>query len=169
MQHDQIQAVVQVAAEFLLLRQVFQVQLGRRDDAHVDGRGHVGAEPFDIAFLQHAQQFHLQRQRQAFDFVEEESAVVRVLDLAHLPLGRARECARFVAEDFAFKYAFGNRAAVDGDKVVLAPMAEVVQAAGHHFLARARVAIDQYVGRFVGYVEYQAPYVAHRHGISQQA
>ncbi|MNT31503.1 hypothetical protein D3C72_1673420 [compost metagenome] len=44
-----------------------------------------------------------------------------------------------------------------------------MQAASHHFLARARIAIDQHIGRFVSYVEYQAPYVAHRHGITQEA
>ena len=39
MQHDQIQSVVQVAAELLLLRQVFQVQLGRRNADFIEVLG----------------------------------------------------------------------------------------------------------------------------------
>jgi hypothetical protein len=145
-----------------------QVDLGRRDYTHVHRHRVVGTEPLDVALLQHAQQFDLQRQRQAFDLVEEQRTLVGMLDLADLALGRARERAGLVAEHFALEDVFRDRPAIQGDEVVRTAAAELVQAARHHFLAGARFAVDQHVGGFVGQVEDQAAQVAHRGRIAQQ-
>jgi len=73
-----------------------------------------------------------------------------------------------VSEHFAFENVFGYRAAVDGDEIVLLAMAVVMQAARNHFLACAGVAIDEHVGAGVRNIQYEAPNLLHRGGLSQQ-
>ena len=65
-------------------------------------RGPRAAERFELAFLQHAQQFRLQFERQFADFVEEDRAAVRQGEAAFASRRGARERAAFVAEEFAF-------------------------------------------------------------------
>ncbi|MNR66796.1 hypothetical protein D3C85_1904820 [compost metagenome] len=51
-----------------------------------------------------------------------------------------------MTEQFGLHQAFGERAAVDRDKRIVAPGAEVVQVTGHQFLAGAGFADDQHAG-----------------------
>jgi hypothetical protein len=77
-----LQAIIQVAAERARFDRRLQVAIGRRDQAHIDRDGRVAAEPFDLALLQHAQQFHLNQGRDVADFVQEQRAAVRRFELA---------------------------------------------------------------------------------------
>jgi hypothetical protein len=104
--HDLGQAVIQVLAEAALRAQFLQLLVGRADDAHVDRDLLVAADALDHALLQEAQQLGLQRHRQVADFVEEEGAAVRQLDLALGLLGGAGEGALLVAEQFALEQVF---------------------------------------------------------------
>jgi hypothetical protein len=61
-------------------------RFGRRDDADVDVRALVRADPLDDAVLEHAQELRLERQRRVADLVEEERAAVGQLELPD-PLG----------------------------------------------------------------------------------
>jgi hypothetical protein len=106
------------------------------------------------------QQLDLQGQRHALDFVQKQGAAVGVLDLADaLALG-AGEGAFLVAEQFRFEDRFGQGAAIDGHEGMVAPAAEVVQAARDEFLAGAGFAEQDDVGRLGRQVQHQ---LAHPH------
>jgi len=122
-----------------------------------------------LPFLQHAQQFHLQGQRHAFDFIEEQGAAIRVFDLADALALRTGKCAFLVAEQFRFKNRFGQRAAVDRHERVVAPLAEVVQAARDQFFSRARFAEDDDVGRLRRQVQHQLAHLGHGRAAAHDA
>jgi hypothetical protein len=134
---DDVEAVIEVGAEFPLIGQRLQVFLGGGDDPAGDGNQLVGAEPFDDPFLQDAQQLDLHGHRHRLDFIEEQGAAAGVFDLADAPFLGAGEGAGFVAEEFAVEQAVGHAAAVERDVIFLPGAGQVVQAAGDHFLAGA--------------------------------
>ena len=78
--------------------QLFQVAVGGDDDAHVHGDGAVSADAFDLALFQHAQQLGLHGERHVADLIEEQRAVVGLLELAQVTGRRAGERSLFVAE-----------------------------------------------------------------------
>ena len=86
------------------------------DHAHVDRDGAVAADALHLALLQHAQQLGLHHQRHVADFVQEERAVVGLLELAEVPRGRARERALLVAEQLGFDQLAGHGGAVQRDE-----------------------------------------------------
>ena len=100
-------------------------------------------------FLQHAQQLGLHHQRHVADFVQEQRAAVRLLELAQVPRGGAGEGALFVAEQLGFDQLAGHGGAVQRDEGLLAPRAAVVQGARDQFLAGAGLAQDA-DARFAG-------------------
>ena len=108
-----VEAVIQVFAKFLGGHELFRVLVGRGDDAHVHVERLVAADALEFAVLQHAQDFRLRRQRHVADFVEKNRPLVALLELADPPVGRARERALFVAEQFALQQILRNRRAVD--------------------------------------------------------
>src|SRR5690606_27987206 len=76
-QRDDVQPVVQVAAERAATDLLVEIAIRRRDDAHVDVDGLRRADGYDLALLQRAQQLHLQRGRHLGNLVEEERAAAR--------------------------------------------------------------------------------------------
>ena len=66
--------------------------------------------------LQHAQQLDLRAGRHVADFIQENRAVIGLLEPADAPQFGAGERAAFVAEQFAFQQRFGNGGAIDGDE-----------------------------------------------------
>src|SRR5437899_3467932 len=67
---DDIEAIEEVLAEAPLGEQRRQVTVGRRDHAHVDGRGLRRAEPPDLAALERAEELDLKNRRHLRDLVE---------------------------------------------------------------------------------------------------
>ena len=72
--------------------------MGRGDDADVDLDRVRVADALELALLQHAQQLRLQRGAHRPDFVEEQRALVRLLEPALPGRDRAGERAAHVAE-----------------------------------------------------------------------
>ena len=125
------------------------VDVGRRDDAHVDFDGAARADRPHLAFLQHAQQLDLQRRRHLADFVEEHRAGVRGLEHALGVGDRAGERALDVAEELGFEQRFGERAAVDRHERPARAVAVLMNGARDQLLAGAALADDQHrrIGR----------------------
>ena len=116
--------------------------VGGDDDADVDRPGADAADPLDRQVLDRAQQLGLRRRRQVRHLVEEQRAVVRVLELAAAAAHAGRR-AILDPEQLRFEQRLDDRRAVDGDERPLAPAAEVVNLPRHELLARARFALDQ--------------------------
>ena len=81
--------------------------------------------------------------RHVADFVEENRAVVALLEFADALQGRAGEGAAFVAEQFAFQQLLGDGGAVDREERLLAAVAVMINGAGDQFLAGAALAGDE--------------------------
>ena len=82
-----------------------EVAIGRGDEPDVDADRLVAAEALEFLFLQHAQEFRLQLERNVADLVEEQRAAVGQLEAADLLRDRAGERALLVAEQLAFEQA----------------------------------------------------------------
>ncbi len=71
--------MVQIGAKAPFHHLLAQIAVRRRQHPHIDPQAAVIADALNIAILQHAQQFGLQRQRQFADFVKKQGAVIRHL------------------------------------------------------------------------------------------
>ncbi len=79
---DDVEPVVEVLAELAALDRRLEILVGRGEEAHVDAERVLAADRAHALVLQHAQELHLQRERQLADLVEEERAAVRLADQA---------------------------------------------------------------------------------------
>ena len=138
------QAEVEILAEAPFGDLLFEVLVGRRDDAHVDLDRARRAEPLDLALLQDAQHLGLRLRAHVADFVEEDRAAVGHLELADLLLGRAGERAALVAEEFGLDQFLRNGRAVDLHESLARPQAVAMDGARDQFLADAALAEDQH-------------------------
>lgn len=85
------------------------------------------------------QQLPLERRCEIADFVENDRAAVRFLEIADATPLRTRERAGLVAAQFALRELLADRAAVDRDERTGAA-ADMVDMTGDQFLAGARLA-----------------------------
>ena len=70
---DHVEAIIKVLAKTLLAHELFEVLIGRRDDARIDLDGLGAADALEGFLLQEAQQLDLQRERQVADLIEEDA------------------------------------------------------------------------------------------------
>ena len=112
-------------------------------------QGLRGAEPLELAGLQHAQQLGLHLERQLADLVEEDRAPVRQLEAAGRAGDRAGEGALLVAEELALDERGGQGRAVHRDERPAPAGAAVVDGARHQLLAGPGLAEHEHrrVGR----------------------
>src|SRR5579875_2732974 len=91
MERHDVEPVVKIFAETALAHRLLQVEVGGRNDAHIDLNGLRAANALQLLFLEHAQQLGLRFKRQVADFVEKDRAAVRLLKASHPAGMRARE------------------------------------------------------------------------------
>ena len=85
---------------------LFEVSVGGADDAGVGAEGFVGADAFEFAFLEYAEEFYLYGGREVADFVEEEGASGGLFDASFSGADGSGEGTFFVAEEFGFEESF---------------------------------------------------------------
>jgi hypothetical protein len=71
-----IQAIEEIEAKPSVREHLLEILVRRRDDSHIDARRLRAPEPLDLLFLNDAQQFGLEFDRQFADLVEEDRPVV---------------------------------------------------------------------------------------------
>src|SRR5579862_9908013 len=98
------------------------------------------SDALEFPLLQHAQQLHLQRQRQLSNLVEKNHASIRNLEAPFLLCRGSGETAALVAEQIALQQRLGNRRAIDRDKRLISPTAIAVQGPGRKLLSRSALA-----------------------------
>ena len=123
-----------------------QIAIRRRDDPDVHLQRHGAADALESLLFERAENLGLQRKRQIADFIEEQRAAVRHLELARLAVRGARERAFLVAEELGFEQRFRDRRAVDGHERPVGARAEHVQRPREQFLARPAFAFEEHGG-----------------------
>ena len=93
--------------------------------------------------LERPQELGLHTDRQLADLVQKQRAAVRRLEEARLRFDRAGKRSAHMTKELALEERVDHRRAVDGDKGLLAPRADLVERARHQLLPRARLAAHQ--------------------------
>ena len=111
-----IQSIVQVLSESSLRHRLREVNVGCGQNSGVHGNQGAAADPFDLMFLQKAQELHLQGAGQFSYFIEKQCSALGHLDPTLSLHVSTRESSLFVAKQFALQKALRDCAAVDCDK-----------------------------------------------------
>ena len=163
---EDVEPIVQVLAEAAPADQLFELEVGGRDQAYVDFDGGRTADPFELPLLEHPEELDLGGRRQVADLVEKQGAPVGQLEAALAARHRPGECPLLVAEQLALDDRFGQGGAVDLDQRLSRPQAVVVDGVGHQLLARTRLAADQDRGLAPGYLGDEVVDLLHGPGVA---
>ena len=145
--HD-VQAKIQIVAEFSLGHEPLQIFVRGRDQAHIRAQSLIAADALEGALLaDHAQQFYLRARVDLADFIEKNCAAVRLLEPSDAPLVRAGERAALVPEQFALEQLRRERRAMHRHEFRLVPPAQVMDRVRRQLLAGAAFALDQNIRR----------------------
>ena len=117
------------------------------DDAHVDRDLTLAADAPDLTGLEDPQQTRLHVERQLADLVEEERALVRLLEEAAPRARRTGEGALLVPEELTLDEGRRHAASVDRDEGLAASGPALVERPGDELLADARLAGDEHAER----------------------
>jgi hypothetical protein len=104
----------------------------------------VRAQALQLAALQHAQQLGLHGQRELADLVQEQRALMRLLELAAALAQRSREGPAHMAEQLALDQVVGQGRAVDADHGLVGTARLRMHGLGHQLLAGAGLAGDEH-------------------------
>ena len=143
---DHVQAVEEILPEIAGDHLFFELLVGGGHDPDVDRHVFAAAHRLEGPLLNRPQQLDLDRQAEFTDLVQKNRALVGHLEEPFLVVGGASERPLLVSEKLAFHQRFGNAAAVDDHKGIVAAAAFLVHGAGHQLLAGAALAGDQNVG-----------------------
>src|SRR5882724_5833360 len=104
---EDLEPIEEVLAKVAAVDRFAQVAVRRGDDADVRLDHPRAAEPLELAFLQNPKELRLRAEAHLADFIEEQHAARRELDLSRLRLLCAREGATLVAEQLRFQQLLG--------------------------------------------------------------
>src|SRR5581483_9690578 len=143
LQRHHIEAVVQVLPKLALPDAFLQVDIGGGDDPHIDLDRFRTPQALDFAVLQGPEELRLQVERHVADLVEKDRSAIGLLEAADSQIHGARECPLDVPEQLGLEQIVGERAAIHGDKRVIAPGTRRMKRARGDFLSRSGLAPDQ--------------------------
>src|SRR5438552_3849329 len=86
-EREDINAMKQVPPKLLLADASFEIAVCGDYDANVDSDGLLSANPFDLTFFEHAQQFRLHGVRHVSNLVEKDCSAVGLLELSNMTSG----------------------------------------------------------------------------------
>src|SRR5271166_4289681 len=121
----------------------------RNYDSNVHGDRLIAADALDFAFFEHAQQFRLHVQRHVADLIEEDRALIGLLELADVAPRGAGERSFLVAEEFRFDELGRNGGAVESNEWSGGAGAFFMDGARDQFLSGSSLAQDAHA-RFAG-------------------
>ncbi|HEY4056179.1 MAG TPA: hypothetical protein VGM39_06195 [Kofleriaceae bacterium] len=147
---DDVDAIVEIAAESTDAHIGREVAVGRGDHADIDAFGDIRTHASHFTFLQRAQQFDLERRGQLAYLIEEQCTSIGFLEEARFVGGCSGERAAYVAEQFGLEQRFRYGAAVDGDERFLAARTAIVNEARDELFAGSTLARDEHRRRMPG-------------------
>ena len=119
------QPVIEVAAELSRVDHFGEVAIRGGHQAHVYRNRARTADPFELLFLQCAQNLGLEFQGKVADLIQEECSSMGQLQPSDLLSDRSRESAFFVAEQLALEKPGGNGRAIKSDEGMIAAGAQL--------------------------------------------
>ena len=140
---EDIQAVIEILAEFTRLHHLQQIAVGGADDPDVHRDDRVVPHPADLLFLQDPEQRGLKFQGQFADLVQKDGAAVgrfKQAGLAALP--RAGEGGIRVAKELGLHQIAVEGGAVDRHKRPALPGTGIVDALGEHLFSGAGLSVE---------------------------
>ena len=147
-----VETVVDILAKPARPHLALERNIGGGDDPHVHGDWPLAAERLHLSFLQRTQQLCLGRKGKVDNLIEEEASARGELELPGLSLMGTGERALLIAEELRLDQGVRDRAAVDGDKRILASGTELMDRPRDEFLAGAGLALDEDCERRVGHL-----------------
>jgi len=111
-------------------------------EPNVDFVSAGATQSLELLFLQHAQQFGLQRQRNVANLVKEQSSLVGQLKAANLLCDRSGEGTFLVTKKLAFQKIQWDGSTIQSYKRMSTPRADIVNRVRDQFLARACLSLD---------------------------
>ena len=142
---ENVQPVKQIFAELTRRGRRFEIDVRRRDHAHVRLDRLRAAERIVLPRLQQLEQLRLRRRRELADLVEEQRAALRRRQLALDPPYSGRMSALRCSEQLALDQRLGNRGAVEFDERLRRARAVVVNDPSDLTLSGPGLARDQHV------------------------
>jgi hypothetical protein len=144
-QHDRknVQPIVEIATKFLFLHHLPQILISSCDETHVNLKGAVASQAFELLFLKNAEELWLQFERQISDFIKKQRAAVSRLKSSHRLSDGAGESASFVTEKLALKQGARNCCTIECNKPVRTARAGFVNCLCNDFFAGPRLTSDQ--------------------------
>ena len=116
-QVDDSQPIQQILPKLPGCNHVAQVPVRRRDDADIDPRLRpIGADRLNFAILEKPQEERLHAQAHLADFVQEQRAAMRELQLSRLVAVRAGEAALDMSEELRLEERFREAGTIHRDE-----------------------------------------------------
>ena len=143
---DDVEAIEEILAEHSFLDGSFEVAMGGGNDADIDGDGFPAADALDDFFLQDAKQLALQGEIHIADFIEENRAVLSLLEAADAAGIRPGKGAAFVAEQLTLEQTKRNRCAVHANERVPSARSLGVDHPCNEFFAGTALALYENCG-----------------------
>ena len=119
--HDHVQPVEEIFPKGAVVDEALQIDVRRRDDAHVDLDGIDAAQSHELALLDDPQELRLGVEGHGADLVEEDAALVCELEQALLGCHGTREGSLDVSEQVRFQQVGRETPGVHGDEGPLRP------------------------------------------------
>ena len=142
-----VETIEQVFPEGLGAHHFGQVPVGGGDDSDIHGNGAGAAHPLDLTLLEHPQQLDLHIQGQLPNLVQEDGALVRQLERAHLSMAAGPgKGPLLIAEQFALYEGRRDGAAVDGEEPLLPPDTVLIDIVSELLLAHSGLSGEQHGG-----------------------
>ena len=142
--HD-VEPIVQVLAKGTALHGLTQSRLVAASRRTLARMSFTPPNALKFLVLHHAQELGLQVGRQIANFIQEDRAAVRHLELPLLLCRGACEGTLFMAKQLAGQQLWGERHAIDRHKGLLGAWTPLMQSAGHDFFAGAAFAYNRTV------------------------
>src|SRR5271163_1525261 len=151
----------QVLAESAAANRRLEIAVRRSDHAGRDGDAFVRSHGLHFTLLQSAQQLSLQIDGQISDLAKEYRASTGRFQQAWLSVIGSRKGAFHVTEELGFDQRGNERRTIYRNEGLVAPVAQVMNGAGHQLFSRSAFAEHQHWIIVVAYLLYQAVNAAH--------
>src|ERR1700730_17670930 len=115
-----INTVVEIVARPALIYHLSEVAVCRRHHAKVHVYGSTAAKSLEFMLLESSQEFRLKLYGKVCNFVQKQSALVRLFERPDILSDGPGKCAALVSKKFALQQSRGNSRAVGGDKIAVA-------------------------------------------------